>query len=144
MIYPLLYISRYQLPAVKWYTTTLQTHLINHVVILDKRENSTMSNSLILITFYLLPRFCGIRVTRSLVLRVCFVDHCLYFCTCSFGHCVVCFTDSDNPFDICKLALHVICLYLFIIANTIIVGHSVIWEFRNLYFCYHVWLWGVS
>jgi hypothetical protein len=29
-------------------------------------------------------------VTRSLVLYVCFVDRCLYFCTFSFGHCVVC------------------------------------------------------
>ena len=32
----------------------------------------------------------GIRVTRSLVLYVCFVDRCLSFCTFSFGHCVVC------------------------------------------------------
>ena len=36
-------------------------------------------------------RFCsGVRVTRSLVLYVCFVDRCLSFCTFSFGHCVVC------------------------------------------------------
>ena len=34
--------------------------------------------------------FSGIRVTRSLVLWVCFVDRCLSFCTFSFGHCVVC------------------------------------------------------
>jgi hypothetical protein len=32
----------------------------------------------------------GVRVTRSLVLCVCFVDSCLSFCTLSFGHCVVC------------------------------------------------------
>ena len=32
----------------------------------------------------------GVRVTRSLVLCVCFVDRCLSFCTFSFGHCVVC------------------------------------------------------
>jgi hypothetical protein len=31
--------------------------------------------------------FIGIRVTRSLVLYVCFVDRCLSFCTFSFGHC---------------------------------------------------------
>jgi hypothetical protein len=37
-----------------------------------------------------LPVFSGVRVTRSLVLYVCFVDHCLSFCTFSFGHCVVC------------------------------------------------------
>ena len=36
------------------------------------------------------PVFSGVRVTRSLVLRVCFVDRCLFFCTFSFGHCVVC------------------------------------------------------
>jgi hypothetical protein len=28
--------------------------------------------------------------TRSLVLYVCFVDHCLSFCPFYFGHCVVC------------------------------------------------------
>ena len=32
----------------------------------------------------------SVRVTRSLVLCVCFVDRCLSFCTFSFGHCVVC------------------------------------------------------
>jgi hypothetical protein len=31
-----------------------------------------------------------VRVTRSLVLYVCFVDRCLSFCTCSLSHCVVC------------------------------------------------------
>jgi hypothetical protein len=36
------------------------------------------------------PVFDGVRVTRSLVLYVCFVDRCLSFCTFSFGHCVVC------------------------------------------------------
>ena len=35
------------------------------------------------------PVLSGIRVTRSLVLYVCFVDR-LSFCTFSFGHCVVC------------------------------------------------------
>jgi hypothetical protein len=36
------------------------------------------------------PVFSGVRVTQSLVLSVCFVDRCLYFCPFSFGHCVVC------------------------------------------------------
>ena len=36
------------------------------------------------------PDFSGVRVIQSLVLCVCFVDHCLSFCTFSFGHCVVC------------------------------------------------------
>ena len=34
------------------------------------------------------PVFSGVRVTRSLVLCVCFVDHGLSFCPFSFGHCV--------------------------------------------------------
>ena len=34
--------------------------------------------------------FSGVRVARSLVLYVCFVDRCLSFCTFSFDHCVVC------------------------------------------------------
>jgi hypothetical protein len=33
--------------------------------------------------------FSGVRITRSLVLCVCFVDRCLTFCPFSFGHCVV-------------------------------------------------------
>ena len=36
------------------------------------------------------PVFSGVRVTRSLVLHVSFVDRCLSFCTFSFGHCVFC------------------------------------------------------
>ena len=34
--------------------------------------------------------FDGVRVTRSLVLRECFVERCLSLCTSSFGYCVVC------------------------------------------------------
>jgi hypothetical protein len=36
------------------------------------------------------PVFSEVRVTRSLVLYVCFVDRCLSCCTFSFSHCVVC------------------------------------------------------
>jgi hypothetical protein len=36
------------------------------------------------------PVFSGVRVARSLVLCVCFVDRGLPFCPFSFGHCVVC------------------------------------------------------
>ena len=32
----------------------------------------------------------GVRVTRYLVLYICFGDHGLSFCTFSFGQCVVC------------------------------------------------------
>ena len=47
-----------------------------------------------------------VRVTRSLVLHVRFVDRCLSFCSFSFGHCVpvlLRYTDSDCPFGIFKL-----------------------------------------
>jgi hypothetical protein len=37
-----------------------------------------------------LPVFSEVRVTRSLVLCVCFVDRCLSFCPFSFGQCFVC------------------------------------------------------
>ena len=33
---------------------------------------------------------CRVRITRSLVLWVCFAGRCLSFCTFSWGHCVVC------------------------------------------------------
>jgi hypothetical protein len=36
------------------------------------------------------PVFIWVRVTRSLVSYVCFVDRCLSFWYFSFGHCVVC------------------------------------------------------
>ena len=36
------------------------------------------------------PVFSRVRVTRSLVLHVCFVDRCLSFCSFSFGHCALC------------------------------------------------------
>ena len=36
------------------------------------------------------PVFSGVRVTRSLVWCVCFVDRCLFFSTFSIGHCIVC------------------------------------------------------
>jgi hypothetical protein len=36
------------------------------------------------------PVFRGVRVSRTLVLYVCFVDRCLSFYLFSFGHCVVC------------------------------------------------------
>ena len=53
-----------------------------------------------------------VRVPRSLVLCVCFVDRCLFFCSFSFGHCVVCsssiYTDSDYPFSIFKLFLSIL------------------------------------
>ena len=55
------------------------------------------------------PVFSGVRVTRSLVLYVCFVDRYLSFGTFSFGHCVVCSSSIYGfwlpPFGIFKLFL---------------------------------------
>jgi hypothetical protein len=56
------------------------------------------------------PVFSGLRIIRSLVLYVCFVDICLSFWTFSSRHCVVCSSSiygySDCPFGIFKLFLH--------------------------------------
>jgi hypothetical protein len=53
------------------------------------------------------PVFGGVRVTRSLVLCVCFVNRCLSFCTLYFWLLSVFlqFTDSDYSFRIFKLFL---------------------------------------
>ena len=48
-----------------------------------------------------LPVFSGVRVTRSLVLYVCFVDRCLTFCTFLLDivlSVLLRYTDSDYPF----------------------------------------------
>ena len=36
------------------------------------------------------PGFRGVPVSRTLALRVCFVDRCFSFCPFSVVHCVVC------------------------------------------------------
>ena len=48
-----------------------------------------------------IPVFSGVRVTRSLVLYVCIVDHSLSFCPFSFGYCVVC----SSSFGHCVVCL---------------------------------------
>jgi hypothetical protein len=68
------------------------------------------------------PVFSGVHVTRSLVLYVCFVDRCLFFCT--FHSAIVLsvllrYMDSDYPFGIFKLFLKIntyaIFVYIFAI-----------------------------
>jgi hypothetical protein len=51
------------------------------------------------------PVFSGVRVTRSLVLYVCFVDNCLSFCPFHLAIVlsVLRITDSDYSFGIYKL-----------------------------------------
>ena len=53
------------------------------------------------------PDFSGVRVTRSLVLCACFVDHCLVFVLFPLAIVlsVLRYTDSDYPFGIFKLVL---------------------------------------
>ena len=51
--------------------------------------------------------FSGVRVTRSLVLYVCFIDRCLSFCTFSFGYCVVC-----SP-SLCEFSFGIFNLFVF-------------------------------
>jgi len=55
------------------------------------------------------PVFSGVRVSRSLVLYVCFVDRCLSFCTFFLAIVLTVllrYTDSDCPFGIFKIFLH--------------------------------------
>ena len=62
------------------------------------------------------PVLSRVRVSRSLVLYVCFVDRCLSFRTFSFGHCVVCSSSIYGfwlpPFGIFKLFLYLLIKYL--------------------------------
>jgi hypothetical protein len=67
-----------------WIITGFASRLTRQVSLVEKK----------LLTFLdllSLPSvFSGVRVTRSLVLCVCFVDRRLSLCLSSFGHCVVC------------------------------------------------------
>ena len=67
------------------------------------------------------PVLSGVRVTRSLVLCVCFVDRCLSFCTFSFVLSILRrYTDSDYSFRIFKLFWVIYFRYMlpFTIANS--------------------------
>jgi len=60
--------------------------------------------------------FSGVRVSRSLVLCVCFVDRYLSFCTFSLTivlSVLLRYTDSDYPFGIFKLFLNYMALQSF-------------------------------
>jgi len=66
--------------------------LITGCVTRSKRRVLLMEQQLVILSEHLSspPVFSGDRVTRSLVLCVCFVDSCLSFCPFSFSHLVVC------------------------------------------------------
>ena len=86
------------------------------------------------------PVFSGVRVTRSLVLCVCFVDRCLSV--------LLRFNDSDYPFSIFKLCLlclfrfrfmfHEYCTFVFIEIYVSRVLYIRIYVSRVLYICIYV------
>jgi hypothetical protein len=81
-----------------WFITGFVTRLTRRMSLVEQ-ELLTLSEHL-----SSPPVFSVVRVTRSLVLCVCFVDRCLSFCTFSFRHGVLLrYTDSDYPFGIFKL-----------------------------------------
>jgi hypothetical protein len=70
----------------------LHSWLITGFVTILARRASLVGHELLTLPEQLSspPVISGVRVTRSLVLYVCFVDRCLSFCTFSFVHCVFC------------------------------------------------------
>jgi hypothetical protein len=80
------FLKRYELHLIWLWCITLQfvTRLSRRVPLVEQE--------LLTLPEYLSapPVLSGVRVTRSLVLCVCFVDRCLSLCIFSFGHCVVC------------------------------------------------------
>jgi hypothetical protein len=73
------------------------------------------------------PGFTGVRVTRSLVLYVCFVDRCLSFILFLLAivlSVLLRYTDSDCPFGIFKLFLRIYWIvpkkYLLLLDQTIL------------------------
>ena len=67
-----------------WFITGFVTRLTRRIPLVEQ-EPLTLQGHL-----GSTPVYSGVRITRSLVLCVCFVDRCLSFCTFSFGHCDVC------------------------------------------------------
>jgi hypothetical protein len=79
------------------------------------------------------PVFSGVRVTRSLVLCVCFVDRDLFLCILSCGHCVVC---SSVFWPLCCLFF---CLFVIVLSVPLSFGHcvvcsSIFWPLCCLFF----------
>jgi len=85
-------------PIVKWPLVVITTRsfprswLVTGFVNRVTRRVSLVEQELLILPEHLHspPVFSGVRVTRSLVLCVCFVNRSLSFCTFSFDHCVVC------------------------------------------------------
>jgi hypothetical protein len=77
--------------------------------------------------------FSGVRVTRSLVLYVYFVGHCLSFCPFSFGHCVVC---SSSIYEFWSLRW-----YLKNLIIKILLQGSLEFSCYSIFLSYSVWHW---
>ena len=84
--YVLLVVSTSRSFSYSWRITGFVTRLIRRMPLyIVEREPLITAEHM-----RLPPVFSRVRVTRSLVVCVCFVDRCLSFCTFTFGHCVVC------------------------------------------------------
>jgi hypothetical protein len=81
--YPLVVITSRSFPR-SWFINGFVTRLTRRVPLVEQ-ELLTLSEQMNSPSI-----LSGVRVTRSLVLYVCFVDRCLSFCTFSSGHCVCC------------------------------------------------------
>ena len=83
------------------------------------------------------PVFSGVRVTRSLVVCVCFVDRCLSLFPSSFGHCVVCSSfghcvvcsSSFGHCVFCSSSIYVFWLLLSYL-QTLLAWLEVLWVFK--------------
>jgi len=73
------------------------------------------------------PILSGVRVTRSLVLCVCFGDRCLSFCSFSIVLSVFRYTYSDYPFGICNLFLDIIFVIHWIMGS----GYVTVFSFQR-------------
>jgi branched-subunit amino acid transport protein len=80
-----------------------------------------------------LPVFSGVRVIRSLVLYVCFVDHCLSFCSFSFGHRVVC---SSSIYEFWLLLWYLKNLLIKILPQS-----SLEFSCYSIFLSYSMWHW---
>ena len=67
-----------------WLITGFVTRITRRVPLVEQELLTLPEHS------SLLPVFSEVRVTRSLILCVCFVDRRLFSCLFSVGHCVVC------------------------------------------------------
>ena len=94
--YVSLVVSNSQSSPHSWFIPGFVTRLTRRMQLME-RELLTLSDYL-----STPPIFSGVRVTRSLVFCVCFVDHCLAIVL----SVLVRYTDLDFPFGIFKLLFH--------------------------------------